>query len=186
MGKHYIRFDEIEDVLTSVDLIALTVPLARTKPSYWKWIIIGAQNGFQGAMVCLLAGTSGIDVLDKRSAKRVAAWHDDMTGPYPTERLADFEELLDRVRNRPIGRSLTLTESELEDIKRLHGMLRNNFAHFRPKGWSIERAGLPRIVSVALDGIEKIMFGDELSYKLSGNRRRRLRKGLDVARKAMP
>lgn len=185
MGKHYIRFDEIEDVLTSVDLIALTAPLARANPSYWKWIIVGAQNGFQGAMVCLLSGTNGIGVLDKKSAKKVLAWHENERGPYPAERLADFEELLGRCTNRPIGKSLTLTESELQDIKKLHGVLRNNFAHFRPQGWSIERAGLPRIVSVALGGIEQMMFRDELSYKLSGNRKRRLRKGINLARQAM-
>jgi hypothetical protein len=64
MGKQYIRFDEIEDVLTSVELIALTAPLLKASPSYWKWIIVGAQNGLQGAMVCFLAGTNGIGVLD--------------------------------------------------------------------------------------------------------------------------
>ena len=73
----------------------------------------------------------------------------------------------------------------MRDIEKLHGALRNNFAHFRPKGWSIERAGLKRIIGVALDVIEQIMFGDELSYKLSGNRKRRLRKGLDVSRRAL-
>jgi hypothetical protein len=63
-------------------------------------------------------------------------------------------------------------------------VLRNSFAHFRPQGWSIERAGLPRIVSVALRGIEQLMFGDDLSYKLSGNRKRDLQKGIDLARLA--
>ncbi|MGT2439607.1 hypothetical protein ACU4GH_31775 [Bradyrhizobium betae] len=69
MGKHYIRFDEIEDVLTSIDLIALMAPLAKANPSYWKWLIIGAQNGLQGAMVCFLTGTNGIGVLDKSPPK---------------------------------------------------------------------------------------------------------------------
>jgi len=185
MGKQFIRFDEIEDVLTSVELIALTAPLAKASPSYCKLIIVGAQNGLQGAMVCLLSGTNGIGVLDKTSAKKVLAWHQDQQGPYPEERLAEFGELLKRCRNRPTGKSLLLTEPEMRDIEKLHGALRNNFAHFRPKGWSIERAGLPRIVGVALNVIEQIMFGDELSYKLSGNRTRRLRKGLGVARKAL-
>jgi hypothetical protein len=83
MGKHYIRFDEIEDVLTSVDLLGLIVPLAKKNPSHWKWIIIGAQNGLQGAMVCLLTGTAGLDVLDKKSAKKVP--------PERWRRLSDVE-----------------------------------------------------------------------------------------------
>jgi hypothetical protein len=48
MGKQFVRFDEIEDVLSSVKLIALTAPLAKASPSYWKWIIVGAQNRFRG------------------------------------------------------------------------------------------------------------------------------------------
>jgi len=123
MGTQFIRFDEFEDVITSVELIALTSPLAKSSPSYWKWIIVGAQNGRQGAMVCLLSGTNGLGVLDKKSAKKVLAWHQDQQGPCPEERLAEFAVLLDRCRNRPTGKSLLLTESAMRDIEKLHGAL---------------------------------------------------------------
>lgn len=136
-------------------------------------------------MVCLLTGTNGIGVLDKKSAKKVLAWHENRSEPYPNERLAEFDELLDRCRNRATGNSLVLSDSELRDVKKLHAILRNNFAHFQPKSWSIERAGLPRILNVALGVIEEIMLGNELDHKLSGNRKRRLRKGIETARRAI-
>ena len=38
-GSKDVRFDKIEDVLASSDLIALVAPLVKKKPSYWKWIL---------------------------------------------------------------------------------------------------------------------------------------------------
>jgi hypothetical protein len=51
--KGYLRFDEIENVLSSLDLLALVGKLIRKKPSYWKWAIIAAHDALQGAMVCV-------------------------------------------------------------------------------------------------------------------------------------
>ena len=59
-AKSHLRFDEIENVLSSLDLLALVGKLVRTKPSYWKWVIIAAHDALQGAMVCVLGGTSGV------------------------------------------------------------------------------------------------------------------------------
>jgi hypothetical protein len=43
MAKHFLHFDEIEDVLSSLDLLALTVPLVKKQPSYWKWVLVASQ-----------------------------------------------------------------------------------------------------------------------------------------------
>jgi hypothetical protein len=51
----YIRFDEIEDVVVSVELVAYLAPILDAHPSYWKWIIVAAHSALQGAMVCVLA-----------------------------------------------------------------------------------------------------------------------------------
>jgi hypothetical protein len=45
MPKDFVRFDEIEDVLSSVDLVETIVPLLKRHPSYWKWTIIAAHSG---------------------------------------------------------------------------------------------------------------------------------------------
>ena len=54
LSDDYIHFDEIEDVLASLDLAALVAPLIREKPWYWKWMIIGAHNALQGAVRILI------------------------------------------------------------------------------------------------------------------------------------
>jgi hypothetical protein len=70
MSKDFVRVDQIEDVLSSLDLLTLVLPLTRKQASYWKWAIIAAHCGFQGAMVCALAGTSGMGGLDEASLKK--------------------------------------------------------------------------------------------------------------------
>src|SRR5215510_3143470 len=73
-SSDYIRFDEIEDVVVSAELVAHLAPLLDTHPSYWKWVIVAAHNAMQGAMVCALTDSTGTSVLDE-SAKKVLDWH---------------------------------------------------------------------------------------------------------------
>lgn len=184
MAKHFLHFDEIEDVLSSLDLLALVSPLADKQPSYWKWAIIAAHAGLQGAMVCALRDTSGVSVLDKKSAREMMKWFDTRKGEPPEERLADFSTLLARCRKSSCmdGQPLKLSRAQADDIARLHKRFRNNFAHFVPKSWSIEKAGLPRIVRAALDAIENLMRHSRVLYKLSGNKKRRLAQRLKTIR----
>jgi hypothetical protein len=90
----YIRFDEIEDVLSSVELVALIAPLVHDGPSLWKWIIIGSHSALQGAMVCAFVDSTGTSVLENKSAARMLNWLKAPRGEDPKERLADFGELL--------------------------------------------------------------------------------------------
>jgi hypothetical protein len=73
MAKHFLHFDEIEDVLSSLDLLALTVPLVKKQPSYWKWVLVASHSSLQGAMVCALRDTAGISIL--ASDARVSHQH---------------------------------------------------------------------------------------------------------------
>jgi hypothetical protein len=176
MPKEYLHFDEIEDVLSSLDLLAMVIPLVNTQTSYWKWTIIAAHAGLQGAMVCALRGTSGLSVLDEKFAQKMLEWFDTRKGGVLQERMADFSALFDRCRESKYmaGQPLKLSRARANDIVKLHKHFRNNFAHFTPKRWSIEIAGLPRIVGVAVDSIETLMEHPQVIYKLSGNRKRRL------------
>jgi hypothetical protein len=183
-AKDYLRFDEVEDILSSLALLALVAGQARKQPSYWKWMIVAAHDAFQGAMVCALNDTSGLSVLTDKSACKTFAWYDAPRGAMPTQRLADFESLLTRCqdKSRMEGGPLALTEMQLNDIKRLHEEFRNNFSHFTPMGWSIEKAGLPRIVGTAIDCIEYLMGCTQTLMKLTGNRKRRLSKNIKETR----
>lgn len=184
MTKNYLHFDEIEDVLSSLDLLALVMPLVNRQPSYWKWVIIAAHAGLQGAMVCALRDTSGVSVLEKDCAREMLKWLDTQKGEPPQERLADFRTLLARCRKTSCmdGQPLKLSNAQANDIKRLHKEFRNSFAHFIPTSWSIEKAGLPRIARAAVDATEMLMGHSRVVYKLSGNKKRRLAHRLKTIR----
>jgi hypothetical protein len=79
-------------------------------------------------------------------------------GDYPGEWLAQFDELLERCQqgSPPIFEPLVLTPEQRRDIKKLSAF-RNDFAHFIPTGWWIEKVVLARIVGVALDVTEELM-----------------------------
>src|SRR5215469_805667 len=130
-SSDYIRFDEIEDVVVSAELVAHLAPLLDTHPSYWKWVIVAAHNAMQGAMVCALADSTGTSVLDE-SAKKVLDWHNaGMRGDPPDENLASFRRLLNRCTSGPEP-LLRLTPQQCQDITQLHDHLRNKFTHFLP------------------------------------------------------
>jgi hypothetical protein len=182
MLKQFLHFDEIEDVLSSLDLLGLVAPLVSEQPSYWKWAIIAAHGGLQGAMVCALRDSSGVSVLEKECAREMLEWFNTQKGMPPQERLADFNTLLTRCRKSGYmdGKPLSLSHAQAKDIKSLHKHFRNNFVHFTPKSWCIEKAGLPRIVCAAVDSIETLMGHPRVLYKFSGNMKRRLAHRLKV------
>jgi hypothetical protein len=84
--RQFVRFDEIEDVLSSLDLLALIAPLLDKQPSYWKWAIVAAHAALQGAMVSALRDSYGVSVLTRDSAKKMLDWLETNKGTPPEER----------------------------------------------------------------------------------------------------
>src|SRR5215831_7492709 len=76
---------------------------------------------------------------------------------------------------------LELSQEDSADIALLHE-LRNDFAHFTPKGCSIDLEGLPRIVDKTLGLVEVLMQTDRVSYRMTGNKKRRIRDGVRTVR----
>jgi len=181
----YVSFDEREDVLASSALLELVAPQLKERPFYWKWMIIGAESALQGAMVCALSDSTGTSILDKESAGKLSSWLNDKTdnrGNPPAEWLATFPSLLDKCVSE-LG--LVLSGDQRKDIERLHDNLRNNFVHFTPKGWSIEKAGLPRIIETALDALTHLMNSHRPGVILDGEQKQRLEVSLAHIKRAL-
>jgi hypothetical protein len=175
-----LYFDEYSDVLASTDLLAMVAPGLRKQPSNWKWMIIAAHNGLQGALVCAIQNTSATNVLDKKSETKMLNYLEILEGDPPQEYLADFITLVGRYRKKYPCHGLT-TE-QLKHIHKLHKQFRNNFAHFVPKGWWIEIAMLPAIIESTLALIEAAMKQGQVAIHLNGNMKRRLEQNLAVTR----
>ena len=98
-------------------------------------------------------------------------WLEKHSGDPPKERLADFNTLIKWGCNSQRmsylgGVPLSLSDQQRKDLRRLNDEFRNNFAHFTPKGWSIERVGLPRIILTAVDAIHHLMTQPQVAYRL--------------------
>jgi len=185
--REFVNYSEFTDVISSVQLIATVVTTVLRQPVLWKWIVVAAHNGLQGAMVCNLSGTDGTGALRESSRKRMLAFLQDAKpgDPVPDEWLADFNNLLKWIQepNRTVGyTSWHPTASQLKHIAKLHE-LRNQFSHYVPGSWSIEAIGLPAITATALDGTEHLMLsGGYVLAQFTGNQRRALEHSFKSAR----
>lgn len=187
--RDYVRFDEREDVIVSVELAALVADKVRREPSYWKWLIIAIHGALQGALVCALSGSDETGALSKKSAEAWRNYLESATGRFPNTRLAEFPELLKRAsdahqmtHNRLPP--LKLAPDEFRDLQKLHKELRNGFMHFSPKGWSVEAAGLPRMILTALSATEHL-FEHAIAGRVSGNQKRRFSRSIAAVRQSL-
>ena len=71
---NYISFNEVGDVLASVDVIAVLAPTLGDNPLRWKWVILAAHSAMQGAMVCAYADSANTSILSKKSEAKMWAW----------------------------------------------------------------------------------------------------------------
>jgi len=203
----WLRIDERTDVLSSLSLCLNCLEMTPVAPANWKWAILSLHNALQGAMVCHLSGTMGLGALDQKTISEWHDWYerdslgqikripdgvDELGIPQfrfasakdkpPRERLADTRELFERLHNIGrrceigAGKMLTISEDQHSSFKQLHS-LRNGFAHFTPKGWSIELGGLPRIFNDMV-GVIAMIAGDPWTFRHFGVRQRRLLRSL--------
>jgi hypothetical protein len=182
--NEYVHFDEREDVLSSLELLTVVVPLVGQRPQLWKWVVIAAQSALQGAMVCALVDSTGTSVLTKKSALSMLNFLQDHSerSDVPREELERFEPLPKKCETE-LG--LAVDAKEREDILRLHSHFRNSFIHFTPKGWGIEKAGLPRIVGAAMNVLEMLMAMDVMGVRLEESQAVRLRSSLAGIRSSL-
>jgi hypothetical protein len=191
-----VYFDEFEDAVVALELVATLSGDVRENPSLWKWMIIGAQNAVQAAMVLVLKGTDGCGALQVSSQQKNREWwlqdseEDDDQPQQPKVFMDYYEALLCRVKQQQFMEGPPLVVSA-EDCKRLKSLnkLRGKFAHFNPKGWRIEIKLLLSIMTATLDTIEhllttqdrvRVTFSDNQQERRIGTALKTLRTKLDL------
>lgn len=75
------------------------------------------------------------------------------------------------IRSRP----LLLTADQRESIRKLKDMLRNEFEHYIPKGWSIEIHGMPQIAIDILDVVRFLALETGNYVNLTASQQRKVR-----------
>lgn len=151
MGNETVRWFRTDEHSYAVTTAEYASKRFREFCDDWQalpWAILALFNSAQAALVGHLTGTAGLGALQKDCAEETyAALKGE--GAYPDEKLADFKELLKRACNssrqiEEAGGQIDLAPSDRQALDRLL-KLRREFAHFSPKGWSVEISGLPDI-----------------------------------------
>lgn len=187
----WLRVDEREDAINALEHAAETALTLKEKPLNWKWVVIALQNALQGALVCTMSGTAGVGALSNKSMKEMFEWFEasrtDPDAPYPDEWLADLMTLYKRAKRPEFmqefdGSPVRTTPEQDDDVKLLN-KLRTGFAHFTPRGWSIETAGLPRVVLNVTAIIETLMLSHPAcTFRLDRQQTARLEKAIATLR----
>lgn len=150
---NFLCIDEKENAIDSLVMATKFLESVNSDVYHWKWIVIALHNALYGFMICALekGNPDNVCKYDKKQ-KKYTRW------------LIGFQTALERVQSRDhiIGyvetKPIQLTNEQTRSIKVLTELLRNNFEHFVPTGWSIEISGMSTIVRSIADTINDLVF----------------------------
>ncbi|MFZ0456136.1 MAG: hypothetical protein WAM24_20475 [Ignavibacteriaceae bacterium] len=124
----------------------------------WKWVMISLHGAIYGFAISACKGTNA-DVVIKKSKKG--------------ESLISFDEALNRCQESTwmkyamSSNVLKLTDSQKESIRHMKNIFRNEFMHFKPKGWSIEIHDFPLITLDCFDVLEFLVLKTYNCFRFS-------------------
>jgi hypothetical protein len=148
---NWVRTDELDD---AIDNLEMTVHFLESVSDYrrWKWAIISMHQALYGFAICSTTPSDSSLALKDPSN--------------PDSQLISIWTALKRAKDPAWKRgehSQPLVTSKDDDwaIRKLIKEFRNEFAHFRPKGWSIEVSGFPSIFKSVVRVIEHLALASE-------------------------
>jgi len=158
MTNSWMRTDEREDVLSSLKLFIDAMSKVEEDPSYWKWAVISLHSSVQSIMAFHLGFGSDLLVMSQTDAEEWLAAHYDKAD-YPETQMDSFLNLYKKIKKHEIfGYKFKPSGQEGSSIKKLN-MLRNEFIHFMPKGWSIATCLMMEVFVDCLNIINTISTG---------------------------
>ena len=145
--EKWLRFTAETNALDFLERAGQFIQQTESDIKAWKWVILALHGALYGFAICACRSTNLENII-----------HGTKNG---IERLITLDKALlicqDKEWMRTLygGKPLILTARQKYSIKMLKKSLRNNFEHFKPKGWSIEIHGLP---GIAIDILDIIRF----------------------------
>lgn len=152
----------------------------------WFFAITDMHQALTAALVETLSGTAGIGALPKKLQQQWLIYYENRGAdvqPPADDRVITFGELLaracDTANCHDMQGTLVLTDGEKKDLLRLNDF-RNDLAHVKPRGWSLEIAGLPRIFGAAAKAIRQLFEMAPLRLHLEEDEVERAEKSIDA------
>jgi hypothetical protein len=144
---------------------AEAIIVTERSPELWFFVIPDLYRATYCALVAALRGTHGTGAYTKDLQKQ---WLDYLEGdpckePAPqSERVDTFLNLLKRAGTQTLeieldmrGSPLRLSDSKVADLTKLKAF-RDDIDHVKPKHWSLDVAGLPRIARSAVSVLRQL------------------------------
>jgi hypothetical protein len=142
----WLRIEEHTNAFNYLEMVKYFFSVTESNVYYWKWVMISLHGAIYGFAVSSIRGTNSESVVLKTRKG---------------ERLISFNQALKRCQNKLwmqyalLNKVLVLNSSQNDSIRKMKDIFRNEFMHFKPKGWSIEIHDFPII---ALDCLEVLRF----------------------------
>lgn len=164
MNPDYARTSPMQLCLLYLEQAALEAARALKDPQRWFFAAPEMHRALNCALVAALSGPESIGAYPVKARQEWIAhfrkenWPD---LPRPREgRVEAFTDLLRRAQDPSDfwmeGRPIKLTDAQRADLAALT-KLRNDMEHVKPRGWSIEVAGLPRMLTAAAEAINQLL-----------------------------
>ncbi len=164
----FISTDERKDVAGSIRHVLRCMEFVRDDQQAWKWLYLAMHSALQGACICHLTTTAApVGAVEKQNAKEWLHYFEESRNnpdlQPPATRLMSLPDLLKAVRKPnssggPSKRvSIQINDEELRWLSRLHKVVRNQFTHFEPSGFTIDVSGMPQVGKVTARIIKDIV-----------------------------
>jgi hypothetical protein len=141
--EKWLRLSEEKNAVDYLEKAAIFIKSVSENNNDWKWVIIGLHGALYGFAVAACRGTDSRSVLTKKG-RLISFWQ-------ALKRCQDPNHMKMLIHSK----HLVLTKNQIESIEAFKSEFRNEFEHFKLKGWSIEIHGMPEI---AIDVLKAIRF----------------------------
>lgn len=157
----------------------------RGETERWFFAITDIHQALTAALVATVSGTNRIGALVGSQQEEWLNFYEasredpNAQAPKERDRIAPLTTLLSRAQSCNDGTgTLALTDGEASDLKRLNDF-RNDLAHVKPVGWSLEIAGLPRILRAAANTLGQLFQMSPLLIHLEEDQLNRAKAALN-------
>ena len=158
----WLRLSEEINAIDYLEKVAIFIQFAPVNRNDWKWVIIGLHGALYGFAIAACRGTDSQSVV-KKSNRLISFWE-------ALERCQDPGHMKMLIHSN----HLVLNESQKESINMLKAEFRNEFEHFKPKRWSIEIHGMPKMAIDVLEVIRYLALETNTYVHLNGEDRERV------------
>ncbi len=185
---HFLRINEESNARDSLGKANEFLKNIKTDPLYWKWFIMAIHHAIYDFMLLALKNSdlSGIWEEPVRFIDN-GPNHKYIDIDNPNNKLINFLDAFKLIQKKEkmsgsiSAKPFIANIKHRKAIKKLNGVLRNNFMHFSPKLWSIEILFMIETVFPLLEIIEFLVF-DSGRFFIEEKRLDEIRSNLDSIR----